>query len=802
MFKRLAIFVLCLIFLLPTTAMAANNLTWDTDYTRARATVDGMGQLYNRTPIAVSIGDVLGTWIYSYSTPIVYGNILYQYAWNTDTNTGYLVAVDISKTNPQSASDFPVLWAAKFNVEPGERVDGSPGPSISPDGNYMSIAVGKYLYTWPMMVSGSANVPDNNGLMKQISKYVIRGNTDQTTNLIAMSPAITRQSYAWQGTDINSLDPTTFNVSVACAGSWNGGFIAAPLYIPPNIDPLSVNPYRFTTTSIDSSWSGEIFTSSPAVQNDGNGNVIFGVDGGYPVLFVFNPSNMTISNIGGGTIQYGIASAPVVDPNTGNIYVPDKMGNIYRFNSNGDYVAENTSLYNGDLIISNITVDPNYIYAVKAGNSEVHAIDKYSMLDVGTAFSGATGYIDPSVVIDPTTHTSLVAVNDANGYVYISSYDNTSPLGGVFVGSGGLSKTAKGYAPPPYVSVLMDAGSNQLIASWTNDAVAGGENGAIEFWVPQVLNLTATVNPGKNQPNATATLNVDTPIDCGISQVWAQLPDANGNPLPIATLMSFISASSGLNGTTKYSWQAKFQVPQTPGSYNIPVELRITAPGSTAALIDTSAPYEVVNPPGGIVSDAGGALTLGSYCLPENRIKKGDSFQAWPREQLSMQHPSGRTYLGDTILADLAVATPTLPDPSDILVSAYLTSATATHPDGYLDGTKWLVHDILDPMNITGSLTATLQFEETWGGWQPGKYLPETPDWAYRSPTLQTPDAPINIGVDYVVHVVYEYPACDDTGCWYNTAEMDVPGTAIVPIQVYGTDFVIVPTISGSSYTY
>jgi hypothetical protein len=142
-------------------------------------------------------------------------------------------------------------------------------------------------------------------------------------------------------------------------------------------------------------------------------------------------------------------------------------------------------------------------------------------------------------------------------------------------------------------------------------------------------------------------------------------------------------------------------VPQTPGSYNIPVELRITAPGSTAAPIDTSAPYEVVNPPGGIVSDAGGALTLGSYCLPENRIKKGDSFQAWPREQLSMQHPSGTTYLGDTILADLAVATPTLPDPSDILVSAYLTSATATHPDGYLDGTKWLVHDIFDPMNIT-----------------------------------------------------------------------------------------------------
>lgn len=63
-----------------------------------------------------------------------------------------------------------------------------------------------------------------------------------------------------------------------------------------------------------------------------------------------------------------------------------------------------------------------------------------------------------------------------------SAYDSSS--GEVFMSSGGLSTSAKGYAPPPYVSVLMDAGPNQLITSWTNDAVAGGENGDLEFWVP------------------------------------------------------------------------------------------------------------------------------------------------------------------------------------------------------------------------------------------------------------------------------------------------------------------------------
>ncbi|WP_088186387.1 PQQ-binding-like beta-propeller repeat protein [Desulfosporosinus sp. FKA] len=806
MIKKLIAFVLCLILLLPTSVMAANNLTWDTNYSRTRATTDEMSQLYNETPIAVSIGDALGTWLYSYSTPIVYGNTLYQYAWNTDSNTGYLVAVDISKVNPQSASDFPVLWAAKFKAEAGERIDGSPGPSISPDGSNMSIAVGKYIYTWPMSVNGSPNVPDSNGFMKQYNKYEIQGNAGQTTNLIAMSPAISKQSYSWQGTDMDTLETTNFNAPVTCAGSWNGGFAAAPLYVPPNIDPGSVIPNGYRTTSINPSWAGEIFTSSPAIQSDGYGDILFGVDGGYPELFVFHPSSMTMGYTGGGAIKYGIASAPVIDSDTGNIYVPDKMGNIYCFNNNGNYMAQNNSLYNGNLIISNLAVDSNYIFAVKSGYSEIHAIDKYTMTDDGTVFSGATGFIDPSVVINPTTKTSLVAVNDANGYVHISAYNSSS--GGVFMGSGGLSTSAKGYAPPPYVSVLMDAGPNQLIASWTNDAVAGGENGALEFWVPQVSQLTATVNPEKNQPNATATLNVDTTIDNTMSDVVARLPDANGDPVPItqATEMNYSSKSPGPNGTTIYHWQLPFQVPSNPGTYSVPVELRITAPGSTAAPIDASAPYEVVKPPGGIVSDNGATLTLGSYAMPENRLKQGESFKAWPRDQLSMQHPNGTTYLGDTILADLTVATPKLPDSSDILVSAYLTSATVTRPEGYAQGSQWLSHTIQDPMTITAPLKATLQFEETWGGWQPGKYLAEPPSWAYRAPTLQTPDAPVNIGVDYVVHVIYQYPVlvCSGEACGvvYQTAEMDVPGSTITPIQVYGTDFVVVPVISGSSYTY
>lgn len=369
------------------------------------------------------------------------------------------------------------------------------------------------------------------------------------------------------------------------------------------------------------------------------------------------------------------------------------------------------------------------------------------------------------------------------------------------MGDGGLSTSAKGYAPPPYVSVIMDAGPNQLITSWTNDAVAGRQNGALEFWVPQVSNLTATVTPNKCQPNAMATVYVDTIIDNTMSAIVARLPDTNGVPDTIATEMTFVSKSARVDGTTVYHWQLPFRVPVNPGNYSIPVQLRFTSPGSTASPVDAAAPYEVIKPPGGMPKDDGAVLTLGSFAMPQNRIKKGETFKPWQRDQLSMQHPSGTTYLGDTILADLSVKTPELPDSSCILVSAYLTTATMTRPEGYSGGTQWLTRIIQEPMDITASLTATHQFEETWGGWQPGNYMAEAPEWAFNAPTLKMPEPANDIGVDYVVHVVYEYLVCSDSGCRYETAEMDVSGSTSAQIQVWGTDYVVVPVTAGNSYS-
>lgn len=825
MLKKLTVACMVLLLLIsPLPVSAANSLTWDNDYSRTRNTNDSIGQLYNAAPIAVSIGDALGTWLYSMSTPIVYGNTLYQYAYNTDSNIGYLVAVDVSTANPETAADFKVLWAARFPTSPGERVDGSPGPSISPDGQYMTIAVGNYIYSWPIKINGNPNVPDGNGQLQRVNSFPIYGNEGQTTNLIAMSPLITKKSYKWQGTDINTFEAVTFNAPVVAAGSWNGGFTAAPLHIPTNIDSNSVNWLNFTTTSKNPAWAGEIFTSSPAVQSDGYGDIIFGVDGGYPVLFVFSPSTWNIGYIGAGKIKYGIASPPVIDPQTGNIYVPDKFGNIYSFDNNGTYLSKNTSLSNGNLIISNIAVANNYIFAVKAGGSEVHAINKSTMSDVGTVFSGSNGFIDPAVVTDTSTGVSRVAVNDANGVIRIASYDSVDS--GLFVSNGGLSTSAKGYAPPPYVSVLIAAGPNKFIVSWTNDAVAGGEEGALEFWVPQTANLNAYVNPATVYPNDQTTLYVDTTVDNNISTVLAWLLDSNGNPAPIgqATEMNYVTNYTK-GGKTYYRWSLPFRAPGKPGSFTLPVELRYSVIGNTAASIEAAASYTVKPQPGGATTDQGGTLILKSFCWPENRLEQElqdaslGSKPLWSLNELRQQHPEGTTYMGDTILADLTVETPQISS-GDRLVSATLTEATIERPLGYPDpdtevpGSKWLVKTVDQDMAINGNLTATLQFEETWAGWKPGKYLADSPLGSYNSPTLKDgPDWDKGLTVYYNVLVKYKYPVeerssePDGNGgytsttytVWYD-AQANVPGSAFAPLASWGTDFVIVPITAAVSY--
>lgn len=811
---RLKIIALTIIFLITLTlpVNGANILTWDTDYSRARLSIESISQLYSATPIAVSVGDVLNVSVLSKSTPIIYNDILYQYCYTEDQKTGFLVAVDISNPDPKKAADFPVLWAAKFTAEAGERFDGSPGPSISPDGKYMSMAIGKYLYIWPMSVNGSPNIPDSNGKLKSLNRFLITGNKNQNTNLIAMSPAITTASYTWQGRDLTSFNLVTFSAPITCAGSWNGGFVFVPLFVPDNIDPMSVVINGFTTTSINPNWAGEIFTSSPAVLNNGNGNIIFGVDGGYPLMFSFNPTTKKISTFGQGHIKYGISSAPVVDRYTGDIYVPDKMGNIYRFRSDGTFVSRNTSLFNGSLVISNIAVDQNYVFAVKAGFSEVWAIDKFTMATKQAIFKGSTGFIDPTVVVDPSTNSTIVAINDANGYVHTYSYNSAN--NGIFIGSGGLAKSVKGYAPPPYVSVVMAAGSNKLITSWTNDRVARNKQGALEFWVPQSGELNARVTPSRIQPNSKTTLYVDTTVDNTISKVVARLPDSSGTPSSIinATDMVFVSVNTDSSNKKTYRWQLEFTSPSNPGNYTLPVQLQYTSPGNDLEPINASATYEVIKPPGGIPSDGGATLTLKSYALPQNNIKKGEIFKPWPITSLTAQHPLGTTFLGDTILAELTIETPTLPDPSYELVSAYITSATIYRPEGYEDPVtkKWLTRQISEPMNPIG-LSASLQFQQTWAGWEPGNYLTEPPAWAHGSLTLKSPGQQDTLYVDYTVCVEYRYPVEDcylvpdgkggyveECSTSWESGSYNITGTASDTLTTWGTNFVVIPVISGS----
>ena len=58
----------------------------------------------------------------------------------------------------------------------------------------MSIAVGNYLYTWPMSENpapGSGTVPLTTQYIPNLQLYIISANPGQTPDEIAISPAIT-----------------------------------------------------------------------------------------------------------------------------------------------------------------------------------------------------------------------------------------------------------------------------------------------------------------------------------------------------------------------------------------------------------------------------------------------------------------------------------------------------------------------------------------------------------------------------------------------------------------------------------
>lgn len=701
---------------------------------------------------------------------------------------------------------------------------GVPGPSISPDGQFMSLALGNYLYSWPMSenpVSGSGAVALNPTNVPDLHWYLIASNPGQTPNEIAMTPVITTQSYTWTGID-SSLSPISWQSPTAACGSWNGGFTAGPLHAPSGTQ--NVTYLEMHSTQLDSSSARAAFTSSPIVRNDGD--IVWGIDpnGGRATkqLYVLHPGSMQSvidgsqpmnytfgSAIGAGHISNPTPSAPAYDKTTGDIYVQDTYGYIYQFDSDGNLlnVCGTTSKGNAYIGSVNLAIDGSCVYAAESDGSSIDVLDKNNLHDWGSIFPGHTGYRNPSVVIDPVSAKRIVIANDVNGVNYMEQVS----------GGSGVTATSKDFntgqltgdpVGNDYSSVIADAGPQQEIIAWSPARSLGAAySGELVIWPQSVPTLDAFVNPGSVQSGATATVVAQTSISNTISKVYTWLPNPDGSMQSTGTQMTFSGSSLGANGTTIYTWSLPFTAPNNntsdPITATIPVQLNYNNP-TDGNPISKSATY-VINPtppPIPQIPPTPGQLSVTSYATPINNAKV---FQEWPIGQLSKAHSTGQTYMGDTILANVKSNVPA--PPRGTLDDAYIVpdSATLTHPKGYAPSAgQWQVQTVIDTMTITGKLTATSQCEEDFDGWAPGKYR-ETPDSdSWGAMELVTPGQNYPISAIWTLHEHYHWFECVPAGkgCVMTRFDGDIeyPMNDSQDITVMGTDFVIMPIVAGNIY--
>jgi len=834
--KLIAALTLIILLLFGESARAANILTWDNNYSRDRSTTDTLFPYYSDTPIHVSLGDHSGTDLDSFSTPIVYGNTLYMFAWERSSwqgdilTAGQIIAVDISHPNPTSGVDFTVLWRLGITLAAdGSQgsIYGVPGPSISPDGQYMSIAVGNFLYTWPMSqnpAAGSGANPLNTSVIPSLQWYLISGNPGQTPCQIAMTPVISSQSYTWTGMD-SSMSPISWQAPATACGSWNGGFTVGPLHAPSGI--LDISYLQMNSLQLDASSSSAGFTSSPVVRNDGD--IIWGIDpnGGSATLqlYVLHPGMMqdvingiqpmgyTFGNfIGTGHISNPMPSAPAYDNSTGYLYVQDVYGYIYQFDSSGDFLNVTGSTANGGPIGSvNLAIDGSCVYAAEANGASIDALDKNNLHNWGSIFPRSTGYRNPSVVIDPVSGKRIVIANDVNGKNYMVQVS----------GGSGVTATAKDFSTGQlsgdpvgndYSSVVVDAGPQQEIIAWSPaNAPGSAHSGELVIWTQSVPTIEVFVNPESVQSGAPAMLVAQTKVPNTISTVYAWLPNADGTLQTPSKPMTFSGTSSGANNTTIYTWNLPFTAPnnntQSPITATIPVQLSYNNPSDGSPVSKNTSYYINPQPQTPVnVSPSSDQLSVTSYASPINNAKE---FQPWPIGQLTKAHPQGQTYMGDTILCDVTSDVP-LP-PRGTLDNAYIKpgSATIMHPKGYAPSVgQWQVQTVTDTMTITGSLTATAQFQEDFGGWAPGNYTDNPTSGSQGSLQLKTPGQTYPISANWILHEDYHWEEIVCSGSGENRTcstvtrygQIDYPMHSTQSVTVMGTNFVVIPIVAGNIY--
>ncbi|AFM42964.1 hypothetical protein Desaci_4101 [Desulfosporosinus acidiphilus SJ4] len=778
-FRLISFLTLLFLFIASSNVRAADNYTHDADISRDNTVNDSSfnGLIYNSNPYYVEISKWNGYQQYSYTTPVVVGNKLYQYTYD-DSDYGHLWEVDLTKPvttgqyawTPGNGITLNAKIVQNFYAPPsgpnGEVNSGAgvSGPTIT--NGYLAIAVGEYLYWWPI------DHPD------QMQSSPIRGNSGNAIQQIAASPLITPALTA-SGTDLTSGQTVTWQTPFAVVGSWSGGVISQPLYSPANV--LAI-PNYYKTTDDSSNATNDIVTSSPAwnlhtTAVGTQGAAVFGVDAaesGKNRLILMDPMTgnyKTCYSSSGSPIFYGpIDSSPAV-ASDGRIYVPDQGAAIYQLSANGDLLADDISAMDqSNPCITNLALDGENIIWVGNGHSTLNATTVDLIGQGDTQISSFSGLDSPAVVRNGSTDTIFIASTGTAGLLVTSpmSCDNLP----VAFQQADNQQTWKrtwqtlGAVSAPYTSVAADVGTDpsgtdlHYLAAWTNYGL--DTQGCIELWAPASYSVTASATPSIVDEGNPVTI-VATPYPTSVTKsMTAHITDGKSTPVDI-------TLSQNPNDT----WSGMVVAPNNTTGQQTTYTVTVTATNNGGETAQATTSFSV-NP--------------GPW-NPQGTIPATLQIDAYGLQNLTDKLPDGTAKYGDYLVATLKVNPPAPPSGylNATITGVAITKASITHKDGVPNvggsGNDPLLKITQSTTNMTpqGS-TATCQFRESWAG-----YPPPIPD---DGTVIMESD---DLYAQFNVHVTYEYqvPIPTKAGVIFiwQTGSYDASGTASYTLNITGTEY-------------
>ncbi|KLU61779.1 hypothetical protein CEB3_c19580 [Peptococcaceae bacterium CEB3] len=785
--KLFIIFISLLVLLSPSLAQAANIpdnsnlLTWDWNYQRTASSISSSpGDPWTNPNFLSYVGL---DYIYDFEIPTgqmamvdpVYdkaNNTVYQVTYDLNGNANiWAYTLQPGLIKPGGG---PVKLTAGtncvLNLDPTEYGSGSniqapEGLSISPDGKWMALGLGNYLFWWPL--NGMAQVPKSS---------LQRAKITTVPSAVTASPLFTPDSkYVMIGDYEGGFVCANVNTDIALAFNMRQSDQA---HGGPNA--LGACPYS------GNACSGDAITSTPSwdpgTPSGSDADAWFGVADingtGNNRLIMFNPyanggyGQIDNDNIGLGVINGPVWSPVAVDPTTGDVFNTDYTGALYWWNAAGikrniwppDWPAGIV----GGTVESNIAIlpmngknvdgDPDEDLVSWAGNSGrphnafAHVNGSTGVMQdaaakLGATFPGASGTyktLDPRLIAgDPTRYVGQCFEDNSTGVIYYSatpldlSGNQGSKLQPTFYHLD--QQSVSGYtsadadvaisgtaADPTYMSQMPDPSQLQVISTWTNRDVNGYP--AIVWYLPTQRSLTLAAKDS----------NGDTAVSTSSSQNTLTTA-AGGQVTFTAKYFGAMMSSDSSNTSVKVTLTSP--VPLNPNPINLPYSFQ-NDPSEVDATYSilygdsgTVSIQRLPSPPAGQSSytiQATAQLCVGGQ--PVSGVQSGPinitvnatdtNVGEIPGLTLSSYHdnnlnnsgldkagfPNVETgdplhiYYGDTMLADLVIKVPPLPG-SDWRYDSATLRGSITYPD--CKPVKWATGG---PGNQTNCTTKTASF--------------------------------------------------------------------------------------------